>query len=286
MQNEYLGASADAIGHHYDLSNDFFKLWLDDSLTYSCALWDGSSDTLEAAQVRKLDYMIDEAAVSGGSSVLDIGCGWGSLIDRLSSRGVDRVTGLTLSKKQASWIESKASQAAVHVENWADHQGDGAYDSIISIGAFEHFANYGLPRPERVEAYRRFFKWARNALNTSGRLSLQTNAKGNNVGLDRRTVNELRFICTTIFPESELPWLSEIVEASERLFHVKKLRNDAGHYARTCAEWHRRLQENHQLATEVVGEEAVADYERYLSSTVRHFEQEHLALLRITFEKA
>lgn len=281
----YAGASARAIEHHYDVSNAFYELWLDDSLTYSCALWelDDPADTLEAAQARKLDYLAGAACAGGARRVLEVGCGWGSLLERLTDvHGVGRAVGLTLSPAQAAYVQARAGERVeVRVENWADHVASEPYDAIVSIGAFEHFASYGLTQAEREAAYRRFFVRCRELLRPGGRLALQTNVKGNNTRLDRATVAELRFIIETIFPESELPWLSEIARASERLFDPISLRNDPEHYARTCAEWHRRLVGNRGRAVDLVGERVVGDYERYLGSTVRHFQARHLGLARL-----
>jgi cyclopropane-fatty-acyl-phospholipid synthase len=281
----YAGASSEAIQHHYDLGNDFYRLWLDDSLTYSCALW-ADGDTLESAQERKLDYMIEGARAAGAARVLDIGCGWGSLARRLvEHHGVESVVGLTLSDAQAEHVEALGLDGVdVRVENWADHEPGEPYDAIISIGAFEHFASYGLPRDERVAAYRKFFRRSRELLRPGGRLALQTCSKGNNVRLDRQTTAELRFIIETIFPESELPWLSEIGLASEKLLDPVSVRNDPDHYARTCAAWLERLRAHRDEALELVGERPVADYERYLDVTVKHFTRRHLGLLRLIFE--
>src|SRR4051794_30274164 len=101
------GASSEAIQFHYDIGNEFYRLWLDESLTYSCALWDNET-TLEGAQRAKLDYHIEKANARGRARVLDIGCGWGSPLNRLvSAANVKSATGLTLSKEQASYIEQQ-----------------------------------------------------------------------------------------------------------------------------------------------------------------------------------
>ncbi len=281
----YTGASKQAIGHHYDVDSQFYQLWLDETLTYSCALWSSETKTLEQAQLNKLDYMIDAACARGASRVLDVGCGWGSLLRRLvESAGVAHATGLTLSEGQARWSRQILPPSCeVRVENWADHTSPEPYDAIISIGAFEHFARIGLPRAERIAGYRRFFMHCRDMLVPGGRLSLQTNVKGNNCRLDRKTIRDLRFISETIFPESELPWTSEVLMASEKVFEVVNVRNDPMHYARTCQQWFERLRARRDQAVELVGEQRLADYERYLESTVGHFEANHLGLARFTF---
>lgn len=282
---EYQGATAESIRHHYDVSNDFFALWLDTDLTYTCALWD-EGDTLESAQQRKLDYLIEGARAAGAGRVLDVGCGWGSLLERLvRTHGVQQAVGLTLSDSQAERLREVAlERTEVRVENWLDHEPAEQYDAIISIGAFEHFARTGLSRAERVAAYREFFERCRGWLPKGGRIALQTNIKGNNVQMDKQTVRDLLFISDVIFPQSEIPALSEVLESSEKRFDVVRLRNDPDHYSRTCQEWFDRLRANRDQAVKVAGEENVANYERYLSSTVGHFKNRHLGLSRIIFE--
>ncbi|MDX2933536.1 SAM-dependent methyltransferase [Streptomyces ipomoeae] len=285
---DYLGATAQAIRHHYDVSNDFFALWLDEDLTYTCALWDfdDPGDTLEAAQRRKLDHLIEGARASGAGRVLDVGCGWGSLLDRLVNvHDVGQAVGLTLSDSQAERLrEAALPRTEVRVENWLDHEPAEGYDAIISIGAFEHFARTGLSRAERVAAYREFFERCRAWLPKGGRLALQTNVKGNNVRMDRQTVRDLMFIIDIIFPESEIPALSEVVESSEKRFDIVALRNDPDHYSRTCQEWLNRLRAHRDQAVKVAGEENVANYERYLGATVGHFANRHLGLSRLILE--
>lgn len=285
MTDGYQGATAESIKHHYDVSNDFFALWLDTELTYTCALW-ADGDTLESAQRRKLDYLIEGARAASTRRVLDVGCGWGSLLKRLvGTYGVEHAVGLTLSDSQAERLRELAlPRTEVRVENWLDHEPDGTYDAIISIGAFEHFARTGLSRAERVAAYREFFDRCRQWLPKGGRIGLQTNIKGNNVQMDKQTVRDLLFIMEAIFPESEIPALSEVLEATEKLFDVVTLRNDPDHYSRTCQEWLNRLQANRAQAVKCAGEANVANYERYLGSTVGHFRNRHLGLSRIILE--
>src|SRR5437660_5758563 len=122
-QPAYLGASAGAIRHHYDVSNEFFALWLDPTMTYSCALWE-PGDTLERAQIRKLDDVLDGVRARGAARLLDVGCGWGSLLRRATeSYGVRRAVGLTLSEHQADWLATRslAPDVDVLVRNWVDY---------------------------------------------------------------------------------------------------------------------------------------------------------------------
>jgi cyclopropane-fatty-acyl-phospholipid synthase len=284
---DYRGASTEAIRHHYDVGNEFFGLWLDETRSYSCALWDGTDDTLLAAQQRKLDHLIDGAQAAGRARVLDVGCGWGGLLRRLvEQHGVQHAVGLTLSRQQAEYIGQRPDERCdVRVENWAEHRPSEPYDAIISIGAFEHFADFGMGREARVAAYRRFFESCYDWLPLGGRLALQTNVKGNNVRLDRRMVRDLLFIVDHIFPESELPWPSEILEASERRFDVVSVQNTPDDYARTCLRWLDGLTWKRVRAVELVGEKTVADYERYLDAAAEAFVRRHIGLMRIIFER-
>jgi cyclopropane-fatty-acyl-phospholipid synthase len=283
----YQGASADAIQRHYDLSNDFFALWLDAERVYSCALFDDPDLTLEQAQNAKFDYLAGGAKVRGATRVLDVGCGWGALLRRLAEEyQVPEVVGLTLSNEQAEYVTSRSGgQFDVRVQNWADHEPERPYDAIISIGAFEHFADYGMSRQARIAAYRDFFTKCRGWLPPGGRLALQTVVKGNNNRMSRQAVRDLLFIIDHIFTESELPWPSEILEASERLFDVVSVRNDPDHYARTCRLWHQQLVAHRDEAEAIVGAAVVADYERYLTASSDAFGNRHIGLMRLVLER-
>src|SRR5690348_12874180 len=279
------GASAEAIRHHYDLGNDFYRIWLDPTLTYSCALWDDADD-LERAQIAKLDHHIDAARAAGAERVLDIGCGWGSLLRRLvDDRGVGQAVGLTLSEAQCEWISGwDDPQVDVRLESWSEHSPDEPYDAIVSIGAMEHFVKFGLPRAERVAAYRTFFETCHELLRPGAWMSLQTIAKGNSP-LDQRTLEDLMFIAGKIFPESDVPRLAEVAHAAEKLFEVVRVRNDREQYARTTREWLARLAARRDEVVAVAGEEMAQLYERYLDASRRQFESGAVTLLRLTLRR-
>jgi cyclopropane-fatty-acyl-phospholipid synthase len=283
----YRGASPSAIRRHYDIGDDFYALWLDSTLTYSCGMWEGGEDTLRLAQLRKLDYLAWAVDAVGAERVLDVGCGWGGNLRRLVERHrVGHAVGLTLSDAQAKSISLWAEgNCEVRVENWIEHLPERPYDAIVSIEAFEHFADFGMTRAARVEAYRVFFDRCREWLPPGGRLALQTGVKGNNVRLDRQTTRDLLFIADRIFPESELPWASEILQASERRFDVISIRNDPGDYVRTCEQWLERLIVARPRGEELLGEQVVDDYERYLRAAGAAFANRHLGLMRIVFER-
>lgn len=276
------GASARAIQAHYDISNEFFALWLDPTMTYSAALWE-PGDSLEAAQLRKLDYHLDAAAVSDGESVVDIGCGWGSMLRRAVARtSLRRAVGLTLSREQYQWARRRCEHEPaieIRLESWAEHRPVQAYDAVVSIGAFEHFARTGLGAAEKHETYRRFFRWCHENTNAGARLALQTIVYEN---YDEAQPN--RFV-EEIFPESELPRLNEVLAASRGLFELVRVRNDRAHYAETLKAWYANLRSKREQALALVGAETYAKYERYLGVFVVGFHVGTVNLARLAFRR-
>ena len=283
MNTPEQGASSQAIQYHYDVSNDFYRLWLDSSLTYSGALWE-DNDTLEAAQVRKIDWHVEQARAKNATRVLDVGCGWGPVLRRLVEvHGVKQAVGLTLSEAQAQWLWTLSQPGIeVRLESWTHHVPQEPYEAIISIGAFEHFARTELSPAEKVDVYRAFFSRCHDWLQPGGWMSLQTIAYGN-LRRDKHYANP--FIANENVPESDLPRLQEIAAATEQLFELVMLRNDRADYARTCRAWFERLRANRTLAVEICGEAVVARYERFLRTFSYSFELGAFWLLRLVLRR-
>ena len=281
IESSYQGASDKAIQHHYDLSNDFYKLWLDQTLTYSCALWEQNEgyDALSLAQERKLDFYAERAKVSGVAKVLEIGCGWGALLRRLiKAHDVQEVVGLTLSQAQLEHIVAfNEPKINVRLENWFDHLPKQPYDAIISIEAFEAFVKFGLSQEEKIEAYHKFFQKCHQWLKPGRFMSFQTIAYGNMTPEDIKPL-----IVNNIFPESDLPCLVEIVAALAPMFEVVELRNDRQDYVRTLKVWLKNLKENREEVSSIVGEKVVNDYEKYLQHSIFGFASGAQNLFRIT----
>lgn len=275
------GASAEAIKHHYDASNEFYSLWLDPTLTYSAAFFD-EGYSLEEAQIRKLDYHLNQARVRGAKRVLDVGCGWGGLMERMTgSFGVAQAVGLTLSASQAEHIRTRGWKSIeVLEESWEEHQVEQSYDGIISIGAFEHFASPSMTDDQQIGAYRAFFDFCARVLNDGGYLSLQTIAYGRST---RKDINQ--FILDQIFPESDLPTLASIVAAFEGKFELVQMRNDRDHYTKTFQCWSQRLHHSRSQAVDTVGEEKVRFYEKYHGLFTLGFHSGAMDLLRITLKR-
>ena len=279
-----LGASPKAIQHHYDVSNEFFSLWLDPSFTYSCAIWEESEtmEDLEKAQMRKLDYHIDQAKVKGAKRVLDIGCGWGSVLKRLVDiHNIQEVVGLSISQAQVDFVSDwKHPNIEVRLEKWIEHSPKGLYDGIISLEAFEHFARLELSPEEKLESYRTFFSRCHDWLRPEGMISIQTAVYGNSI---KEEFSE--FLTGQIFRESDLPRQSEIFQATDRLFEIFSLRNCRRDYVRTLRTWLKNLKANRKQVINLVGEEVFARYEKYLSIYLIAFHTGKMNVSCITMQR-
>jgi cyclopropane-fatty-acyl-phospholipid synthase len=277
------GATQQAIEHHYDVGRDFYRLWLDSRMVYSCALWPGElDDDLEAAQLAKLEWHATGARVDGAARALDIGCGWGAMMRYLTDeRGVGHVTGLTLSSDQAAAAPS-SERAETRLEDWRDHEPARPYDAIVSIGAFEHFSRPELDKTERRAVYGSFFERCALWLEEGGRLSLQTIAWED---FDPATMEVASFFTEDIFPESSLPQLSDIVDAAEGPFRLVCFRSDPGHYGHTLRLWQQRLEAGKDRACELVGWQMYRRYHRYLRLSRMMFDRRVCTLYRMVFER-
>ncbi len=276
------GGSAEAIRYHYDVSREFYALWLDESMTYSAALWDEQSmdsDSLAQAQRRKLRFHLQQARAERASRLLDVGCGWGGLMREAGGlAGVKEIVGLTLSEDQAAFVRGMNDpKFEVRLENWVDHRPTRPYDSIVSIGAFEHFAKPQDSIAEKIKVYRDFFCSCHSWLQPHGRMSLQTIAYGS---MRREEASE--FINTEIFPAADLPTLAEIASAAEGVMEIAAVANHRLHYAKTFETWAANLKKNRARAIALVGEETTSRYERYLRQSSIGFYMGKIALLRLS----
>jgi cyclopropane-fatty-acyl-phospholipid synthase len=277
------GASAAAIRHHYDVGNDFFALWLDDTWSYSCGLWDGAED-LTTAQHQKIDFFCSRL-VRPGAALLDVGCGFGGLLRRaVDVHGVASAVGLTLSDRQAERAGAH-HDLDVHVRSWEAHDADGAYDAVVSVGAFEHFARPELDGPGRVAVYRRFFERAHGWTRPGGRIGVQSIVNENMQPHPDDDLAITRFFYEEVFPESSLPRLAEIVSAADPWFRLSAIRNDGDHYARTCREWQRRLRARRAEAEALVGPDVVDWWLKYLGVASYTFRAGWCGLARLVWER-
>jgi cyclopropane-fatty-acyl-phospholipid synthase len=281
------GTSSAAIAHHYDISDDFFKLFLGDDLIYSCALWrDG--DDLAAAQHRKLDWFAERLNVRG-ARVLDVGCGWGGLLERfVRVHGASAGVGVTLSAaQQAVAARRGVPQVDYRVESWAVHEPDSAYDVVTAIESTEHLASDRLTADEKVEVYGAFFDRVAGWLADEGRLGLQlicldgVGHEGSRPG--RGAITEL--INREIFPDSMSSSLGEMALAWETGFRLVEFAEHTRHYVETFRAWARRLRTGRAVAAALVGEPTRRTFARYFAASEVLFRLREQALYRVVLQK-
>ncbi|MFJ3219342.1 class I SAM-dependent methyltransferase [Kitasatospora sp. NPDC086801] len=286
------GASAAEIEFHYDLGNDFYALWLDETLAYTAAKWDGiprdepDATALPRAQRAKLDHHLDLVGARPGDGLwlLDIGCGWGAMLEHASRDDrVARAVGLTISRAQYDFLAARALPGAEpRLESWEDHAPERPYDAVVGMGSFEHFATAGMTRAERLDVYARYFAACHRWLRPGGRMSLQTIAYD---GAYDGTGPVGEFVGSDIFPNARLPRLSEIAAACDPYFSVVALTASAEDYARTLASWSARLLRAREGAEQLVGPEGYRRYRRYLRASEVTFLRGAATLYRIGFRR-
>jgi cyclopropane-fatty-acyl-phospholipid synthase len=257
-----------AIQYHYDVSNDFYSLFLDRNMVYSCAYFRTDADTLEQAQEQKLDHILNKLQVRRGEMLLDIG--WGALILRAVKKYGALATGITLSRNQYDYVsrrireEGLEGRCEVRLQDYRDLPEEGVYDKIASIGMFEHVGLRNL---------RLYFKKIHSLLKDGG---LVLNHGITAVDPDSRGVGlgAGEFIGRYVFPHGELPHislvLSEMGHAGLESTDVESLRQ---HYARTTGMWAARLEQQQERAIEIVGDIRYRIWSIYLQGCAFGFEQ-------------
>ena len=268
---------------HYDLSNDFFALFLDPSMTYSCAYFERDDMTLEEAQRAKIDLSLGKCDLRPGQRLLDIGCGWGATIRRAAEQYGVRAVGLTLSQKQHDWVTQRLSGLAdrveVRLQGWEEF--DEPVDRIISIGAFEHF---------REQRYAAFFEKCYRSLPADGRMLLHTIVwpdpevlAERGVEVQAEDVQFLKFIGRKIFPGGQLRQPSLIRRYAEAAgFRVTQVQALRPHYARTLERWASNLEAARDRAVPLTSQEVYDTYMHYLSGCARYFRAGHLDVMQFT----
>src|ERR1700742_3385321 len=202
----------DDVQAHYDLSDDFFRLFLDPTQTDSCVYFERADMTLEEAQIAQIDLAMGKLGLQPGMTLLDVGCGWGATMLRAAEKYDVNVVGLTLSRNQANHVEQLFARSAsprskrILLEGW--EQFDEPVDRIVSIGAFEHFGH---------ERYDDFFGMADRVLPADGVMLLHTitrltldELKGAGIPLSMDAARFAKFIATEIFPGGQLPTIEAV----------------------------------------------------------------------------
>ncbi|MDZ8226279.1 MULTISPECIES: class I SAM-dependent methyltransferase [unclassified Nostoc] len=270
----------------YDVSNDFFRLWLDKRMIYTCALFEGTDD-LETAQFNKLKWFHEAVKANPDKRLLDIGCGWGGTIKFFSQEmGLKDVTGITLSRAQYSQIKAESIPGlSVECVSYIDYQPKEKFDAIVSIGMFEHIATPEQARTgEHISIYRDYFRRAWEWTNPGSWFGLQS-VIGFRVPRERYDIREISWLTSNIFPGAITPRLEAIVASVNPYWEVMEVKTRREHYAKTTAEWLRRLKNHEVLIRQRWGDEKFTEYERYLSVCVMAFEKSYQSLAQIVLRR-
>jgi cyclopropane-fatty-acyl-phospholipid synthase len=274
---------AAAIRFHYDVSNDFYALWLDRQMVYSCAYYKTGDEDLDTAQQLKLDHICRKLHLKQGDRLLDIGCGWGALVMWAVSRYGARATGITLSQNQHALANERiraaglADRCEVRLQDYRDLPGEGVFDKIASIGMFEHVGLKNLPL---------YFGVIRRLLAEDG---IALNHGITAVDPDSRAVGlgGGEFIERYVFPHGELPHLSlllrEMGAAELEVTDVETLRL---HYARTLRQWSERLEANLERARAYTDEKRLRIWRTYLAGCAHGFENGWMTVQQVLAVKA
>lgn len=266
---------SEAVRSHYDTGNDFFRLFLDDNLVYSCAAFLDPAEPLETAQVRKLDLVCRKLQLSPGQRLLDVGCGWGALVVHAATHYGVTATGITVSPEQAAAARSRARDAGVEhlvTIREADYrEATGTYDAVASIGMFEHVGR------NRFDTY---FTHLRGLLAPGGLLlnhAITTRDRSN--ARQRPT-----FVNTYVFPDGELRPYEESVEAAERAgFELRDAESLRRSYALTLRHWVGRLEDHHDDAVAATSETIYRIWRLYMAASALAFEHAGLSIYQSLF---
>lgn len=267
-----------AIQYHYDVSNEFYSLWLDRNMVYSCAYFKRDDDSLEAAQEQKLDHILTKLQLKPGERLLDIGCGWGALIIRAAQKFGAIATGITLSENQYALAKERIRAAGlegrceVQLQDYRDVPEDAPFDKISSVGMFEHVGLKNLTT---------YFRKVHSLLADGG---LALNHGITSVDPDSKSVGlgAGDFIDRYVFPDGELPHiglvLREMSAAQLETTDVESLRR---HYARTLSIWADNLEANKERALASAGERRYRIWSIYLAGCAHAFRHNWINIYQV-----
>lgn len=239
--------------HHYDIGNDFYKLWLDKTLAYTCAYFTHQDDSLEQAQRQKFELICRKIRLQEGHSLMDIGCGWGGFIFHAVEKYNVTATGVVAAKEQGEYIRREAKRRGIEdkvnviIDDW--RQATGTYDRVVSIGVMEHVGE--AQYPEYFGMYKKLLKEDGIAfLHTIGRMESQTDDP---------------WIRKYIFPGGHLPTLASLSDhAAQQRFVITDVENLWQHYAKTLAFWKENFEEHVPEITEMFDERFIRMWRLYL----------------------
>lgn len=276
----------DDVQAHYDLSDEFFELFLDPTRTYSCAYFARDDMSLQEAQLAKIDLSLSKLNLRPGMTLLDVGCGWGATMLRALEKYDVNVVGLTLSRNQAATVQRRFDESGssrskrVLLQGW--EQFDEPVDRIVSIGAFEHFGR---------DRYDDFFRFAYDALPDDGVMMLHTicvcsEEEMKNIKVTMTLLKFIKFIMDEIFPGGRLPSVVDVEEFSAKAgFRCDRVHSLRPHYAKTLDIWAAELQAHRDRAVAIQSQEVYDRYMRYLTGCADLFRNGNTDVCQFTLAK-
>jgi cyclopropane-fatty-acyl-phospholipid synthase len=272
----------------YDISNEFFALFLGPTMGYTCGYYERDDMTLEESQNAKFDLALGKLGLQPGMTLLDIGCGWGGALERAVTQFDVNVIGITLSKAQSEWARARLAKidtqrsVEIRMQGWEEF--NEPVDRIVSIGAFEAF---------KVERYPLFFERAYNLLPSDGVMLLHTILahtqkffRDNKIKLTLSDLKFMKFIVDEIFPGGRLPAVEDIEKlAADSGFTLTRTHLLQPHYARTLDMWAANLEAAKDQAIAMQGQEVYDRYMKYLTGCADFFRRGITNIGQFTLEK-
>ncbi len=265
-----------AVQFHYDVSNEFYALWLDQAMVYSCAYFEKPDADLDSAQQAKLDHICRKLSLQPGDDFLDIGCGWGALVIHAAQRYGVRAHGVTLSPQQLTLARRRIAEAGledrvtVELRDYRDLPGESVYDKIASVGMFEHVGLKNLPV---------YFATVHRLLKLHGLFlnhGITHDCEGWNESLSTEFINRY------VFPDGQLDTIGNIQQVMETArFEIADVEALRPHYALTLRQWVARLERNHARELQFVNEATYRVWRLYMAACALEFEAGPIGIYQI-----